>query len=183
LHRENIHFRQSWEKSKKKKHPSARAKVRLTTPRGWTIDYAINSSVINRLTSRSLSGQSLRIQVHHHFGFRLHLIWQCARMRNKKQKLLIRHEKCIERKFLTLEAPRRWIWPLLNLTLYYSESVYCSKAARFDFSLLSVYNTGESNFSASGTSGTIDWRRYLQAPDAVILTAAVAGVPCIDSRP
>ena len=83
---------------------------------------------------------------------------------------------------LTLEAQRRPVWPLLTFN-YYSESVYCSNAARLDFSLLSVYNTGELNFSASGTSGTIDWRRYLQAPDAVILTAAGAGVPCIDSRP
>jgi hypothetical protein len=42
-----------------------------------------------------------------------------------------------------------------DLTLYFSESVYCSNVARFDFSSYSVYNTGQSNFSASGTSGTI----------------------------
>ena len=54
--------------------------------------YAINRSVITRLTSRSLSGQSLHIQVHHHFGFRLHLIWQCGREWNKKQKILIMQE-------------------------------------------------------------------------------------------
>ena len=46
--------------------------------------YAINRSVLNWLTSKSLSGQSLRVQAHHHFGFRLHLIWKCGREWNKK---------------------------------------------------------------------------------------------------
>ena len=63
--------------------------------------YATSRSIITRLTSRSLRGQILRIQVHRHFGFLLHLIWKCRREMCKKWKLLIRREKWIERKFLT----------------------------------------------------------------------------------
>jgi hypothetical protein len=53
-----------------------------------------NSSIIARLTSRSLCGQSLHIHVHQHFGFRLHLLWKCANNHATS-------EKCIERRFFT----------------------------------------------------------------------------------
>ena len=96
----SLHYRHSWQKLIK--HSSVQAKARMNR-----ILYAINRSVITRLTSRSLSGQSRRIQAHHHFGFRLHLIWKCRREWNKKQKLLIRQEMCIERKFLTDEDLER----------------------------------------------------------------------------
>ena len=87
--------------------------------------YENNRSVINRLTSRSLSGQSIRIQVHHHFGFRLHLIWQCGREWNKKQKLLIRHEKCRERKFLTDDDVENFCYDLERNTLEGLGSCVC----------------------------------------------------------
>ena len=87
--------------------------------------YAIMSSVITRLTSRSLSGQSLRIQVHHNFGFRLHLTWQCGREWNKNQKLLIRREKCIERKFLTDDDIENFCYEFERNTLEGLSSCVC----------------------------------------------------------
>jgi hypothetical protein len=96
------------------------AKARLNC-----ILYAIIRSVIIRLTSRSLRGQSLRIQVHQHFSFRLHLIWQCRREWNKKQKLLIRQEMCIERKFLTDDDIENFCYDLERNTLEGLSSCVC----------------------------------------------------------
>ena len=78
--------------------------------------HAINRSVIHRLTSRSLSGQILCIQVHQHLGFRLCLIWQPRREWNKKQKL-ITQEMCIEKKFVTDDDIENFCYDLERNTL------------------------------------------------------------------
>jgi hypothetical protein len=68
---------------------------------------------------------SLRIQVYHHFGFSLHLIWQCGREWNKKQKILIRREKCIERIFLTDGDIKSFCYELERNTLEELSSCVC----------------------------------------------------------
>ena len=87
--------------------------------------YANNRSFVTRLTTRSLSGPSLRIQVHHHLGFRLHLIWHCRREKSKKRKLPIRWEKCIERKFLTDDNIENFCYELERNTLEGLNSCVC----------------------------------------------------------
>jgi len=47
------------------------------------------TSVIKRLTSRSLMGQGLQIQIHQHIGFELHLVWHVTSNGKKSS--------CIER--------------------------------------------------------------------------------------
>jgi hypothetical protein len=38
-----------------------------------------NSSIIRRLQARHLTGQGLHLDIHQHFGYRLHLIWTSNR--------------------------------------------------------------------------------------------------------
>jgi hypothetical protein len=41
--------------------------------------YTANAtSIIQRLTARSLTSHSLHIHIHQHYGYRLHLNWKCA---------------------------------------------------------------------------------------------------------
>ena len=51
------------------------------------------SSIITRLASRSLTGQSLHIEVHEHYGFSFHLNWQFIRDG-------VSYETCMERKYV-----------------------------------------------------------------------------------
>ena len=119
----SLHYRHSWQKgiklfsaSEGQAHHSSRLNHIL---------YANNRSVLTMLTSRSLSGQSLLIQIHHHFGFRLYLIWQCGREWNKKQKFLIRRQKCIDRKFLTDDDIENFCYELERNTLEGLSSCVC----------------------------------------------------------
>jgi hypothetical protein len=82
-------------------HPFSRACHTLSTT---------NSSIITRLTSRSLCGQSLHIHVHQHFGNRLHLLWKCANNRATS-------EKCIERRFFTSNDTDKFCFELVKGTL------------------------------------------------------------------
>jgi len=56
---------------------------------------ATSPSIIDRINSRSVSEQSLHIQIHHHFGFRLHLLWKCVK--TKKCEIGEEHRKGIFR--------------------------------------------------------------------------------------
>jgi hypothetical protein len=49
-------------------------------------------NIVTRLVSRSLTGRGLQIQVHQHYGFRLHLVWGSDA-----------RERCLERKCVTYE--------------------------------------------------------------------------------
>jgi len=52
------------------------------------------TSIVQRLASRTLAGQSLGIRIHQHIGFQLHLVWHIADSNNYKSL------RCIERVFL-----------------------------------------------------------------------------------
>jgi hypothetical protein len=51
------------------------------------------SSIVEGLVSRSLTVRGLDIEVHQHYGFRLHLLWKC------NEKNCTRLEYCFERHF------------------------------------------------------------------------------------
>jgi len=47
-------------------------------------------SIVDRLASRSLTGQGLRILVHQHFGYRLHLEWSDSSSRDASSRFMER---------------------------------------------------------------------------------------------
>jgi len=58
-----------------------------------------SSSILARLSSRSLTGQGLRIDVHQHYGFSFHLNWAFI-------KDGVARETCMEREYLTYSKVR-----------------------------------------------------------------------------
>jgi hypothetical protein len=52
------------------------------------------TSIVRRLASHSLAGQSLGIRIHQHMGFQLHLVWHVTDSNNYKSL------RCIETVFL-----------------------------------------------------------------------------------
>jgi hypothetical protein len=60
--------------------------------------YSSTPSIIALLSSRFLSGRSLGVKVHHHFGYRLHLLWTSSVRGSTSQRW------GIERTFPTLSA-------------------------------------------------------------------------------
>ena len=52
-----------------------------------------SSSIITRLAFRSLTGQSLHIEVHQHYGFSFHFNWQFIRD-------CVSYETCMEREYV-----------------------------------------------------------------------------------
>ena len=59
-----------------------------------------SSSILTRLASRSLTGQSLRIEIHQHYGFSFHLNWEFIRDG-------VALETCMEREYLVYRDVRR----------------------------------------------------------------------------
>ena len=59
----------------------------------WKADSS-GTSILRRLASRSLAGQSLGIRIHQHLGFQLHMVWHTVDSNNYKSL------RCIERVFL-----------------------------------------------------------------------------------
>ena len=113
----SLHYRHSWQKTKKKKHPSARTTVRLTTPRGWTINFM-------QSTAHSSTGWPLGHSADKVFAFKYTTTLDFAFILSdsvggsgKKHKLLIRHEKCIERKFLMDDDVENFCYDLERNTL------------------------------------------------------------------
>jgi hypothetical protein len=45
--------------------------------------FEIISSIVSRLQSTTLTGRGIQIQVHQHFGYKLHLVWD---IKNKKRR-------------------------------------------------------------------------------------------------
>jgi len=58
--------------------------------------FSNSSSIVSRLISRSITEQSLKINVHQHFGLKLHLVWRTHRYDDSP-------ERCKERCFLIYE--------------------------------------------------------------------------------
>ena len=48
-------------------------------------------SIVDRLAARSLTGQGLRVRVHQHYGYRLHLQWKGNRNREGSSRFMERH--------------------------------------------------------------------------------------------
>jgi hypothetical protein len=57
-----------------------------------------NSSIIHRIQARHLTGQDLHLQIHQHFGYRLHVTW------SGNTKHLRHHRVGFERRFLTFNC-------------------------------------------------------------------------------
>jgi len=53
-------------------------------------------SIVSRLISRSITGQSLNLKVHEHYGLRLHLVWRTHKHDDSS-------ERCMERYFFLYE--------------------------------------------------------------------------------
>jgi hypothetical protein len=49
-----------------------------------------SSSIVSRLHSRTLTGRNLQIQIHQHFGYRLHMVWKTKNQKQSSERYLQR---------------------------------------------------------------------------------------------
>jgi hypothetical protein len=82
---------------------------------------ADGASIVTRQT-RCLSGQSPRIQVHQHYGFKLHLVWRAASNST---------ERSIERYFFKYEGVQKFCTQLINGALDGICTCVCREVLRF----------------------------------------------------